>query len=285
MRYVELVPSIRSSVLGFGCASIGGAVDVRTGLRAMHDAFELGVNHFDTAPSYGYGESEKRLGQFVKGRRERIVLATKFGIQVSTAARVTRPLKPIVRSLKSAIKSRASGPDPRLGAVSNLLSGMFKRVHIDGQTLTKSVHCSLRVLGTDYLDYVFLHEPEDRLSRIDDVLEAVTALKTGGQIRGFGISMSYAKARDHSEHLKLFDVLQFGVPTVPSEYEDLQASRSANRNLSLFAPFRGRSFEGQSAASEPADRLRTVLKDFPNSVVICSASSKEHWQTNASAVV
>src|SRR5271154_5705663 len=85
MRYVDLrIPSEGSarqiSVLGFGCAPLMGRVGRRDSLAALAAAEDAGVNFFDTARSYGYGESEGLLGGFLKGRRQSMVICTKFGI-------------------------------------------------------------------------------------------------------------------------------------------------------------------------------------------------------------
>src|SRR5919202_3997065 len=69
------------SVVGLGCNNFGGRVD-RDGTRAVVDAaLDAGVTLFDTADIYGGGRSEEFLGEILGGRRERVVLATKWGSQ------------------------------------------------------------------------------------------------------------------------------------------------------------------------------------------------------------
>jgi aryl-alcohol dehydrogenase-like predicted oxidoreductase len=87
---------IEVSAMGMGCWAIGGPwtwdqpgqapfpagwgqVDDRESIRAIHTALDLGVNFFDTAANYGAGHSERILGQALSGRRERAVIASKFG--------------------------------------------------------------------------------------------------------------------------------------------------------------------------------------------------------------
>ena len=65
------------SRLGFGCAPVMGKVGRRQALDAMACAFELGVTHFDIARSYGFGDAEAVLGEFVRGRR--IDIADRIG--------------------------------------------------------------------------------------------------------------------------------------------------------------------------------------------------------------
>jgi aryl-alcohol dehydrogenase-like predicted oxidoreductase len=78
MKTRELGP-LEVSVVGLGCNNFGRRVDV-DGTRAVVDAaLEVGVTFFDTAESYGDGRSESFLGEALQGRRDRVVLATKFG--------------------------------------------------------------------------------------------------------------------------------------------------------------------------------------------------------------
>src|SRR4051812_18581985 len=78
MRMRTLGP-LEVSVLGLGCNNFGRRVD-QTRTRAVVDAaLDAGVNFFDTAESYGGGQSETFLGEALRGRREQAVLATKFG--------------------------------------------------------------------------------------------------------------------------------------------------------------------------------------------------------------
>src|SRR5262245_60786508 len=90
---------IEVSALGMGCWAIGGpwtnsgaaagwsTVDDDESMRALHRALDLGVNFFDTAANYGAGHSERLLGRAVSGRREGVVIATKFGFRVNESAR------------------------------------------------------------------------------------------------------------------------------------------------------------------------------------------------------
>lgn len=70
------------SVIGFGASPLGnefGNLDAKVGVRAVHAAIERGVNFFDTSPYYGRTLSETRLGEALRGKRHRVILATKGG--------------------------------------------------------------------------------------------------------------------------------------------------------------------------------------------------------------
>jgi aryl-alcohol dehydrogenase-like predicted oxidoreductase len=72
------------SAMGMGCWAIGGSgwgggADDEASIRGIHKALEMGINFFDTADAYGAGHSERVLATALAGRREQVVLATKFG--------------------------------------------------------------------------------------------------------------------------------------------------------------------------------------------------------------
>ena len=71
---------LETSVLGFGCASLGSRVSPRAGLAALHRAFDAGVTWFDLAPAYGAGEAETIFADFLAQRRDRVQVLTKVGL-------------------------------------------------------------------------------------------------------------------------------------------------------------------------------------------------------------
>ncbi len=68
----------RVSVVGLGCNNFGAKLDQRQTTAVVHAALDAGITHFDTAESYGGGQSEVFLGKALGGRRESVVVATKF---------------------------------------------------------------------------------------------------------------------------------------------------------------------------------------------------------------
>ena len=67
------------SKLGLGCNNFGRRLDLDATRAVVEAALEAGIDHFDTAEVYGDGESERFLGEILRGRREKVVIATKFG--------------------------------------------------------------------------------------------------------------------------------------------------------------------------------------------------------------
>ena len=169
--------------MGLGCWAVGGpwtingspagwsGVDDAESLRAIHRAFELGVTFFDTAANYGAGHSERLLAQAFKGRRDKVVIATKFGYHVDEAARTV---------VHYDDKEEDSNVASRLRA---------------------DVEASLKRLDTDYIDLYQLHVwglTIERALEVRDVLEDLVKL---GKIRAYGWST------DRTDAIKAFSTL------------------------------------------------------------------------------
>lgn len=151
------------SALGMGCWAIGGAflldgkndgwgkVDDAESIRAIHRALDFGVNFFDTADAYGAGHSERLLGAAFKGRREQVVIATKFGFTYDEDKR-------------------------------ELLGTDVSPIYIRW-----ACEQSLRRLNTDYLDLYQLHCGASP-SEAQAIFDALDKLVTEGKIRAYGWS-------------------------------------------------------------------------------------------------
>ena len=83
--------SLEVSVVGLGCNNFGWRIDAAATKRVIDAALDSGVNFFDTADVYGGGQSEEFLKPALVGRRERVVLATKFGMKLDEQRRGARP--------------------------------------------------------------------------------------------------------------------------------------------------------------------------------------------------
>jgi aryl-alcohol dehydrogenase-like predicted oxidoreductase len=154
MTYRQLGDSgLTVSTVGLGCNQIGRRLDL-AGTRAVVDAaFDVGITFFDAADTYGTppGACEDLLGQALEGRRDGIVLATKFGIP---ADGLTLPAY------------EATG------------SRRYIRASIEG---------SLRRLRTDHIDLYQLHRP-DSLTPIEETLAALDEIVREGKVRYIGSS-------------------------------------------------------------------------------------------------
>ena len=271
MKTTELVDGVHSSVLGFGCAPILGAVDSVKSQRAIEFAIDNGITHFDLARSYGYGEAEKFVGKVIKNRRDKVVIASKFGIKPSWAASVLKPAKPFLRFIKGKPATKPLRPADE----SSKLSDYFlKRVPLTGAEMRKSLERSLKELRTDYIDYFFIHEPRNFLINVDELSEMAEILKKEGKIRGWGLAYMRSKEHVHKPYLNKFGLLQFDNSPGAPGYEAVVSERGPKPNI-IFSPLRGGSSE--LSASE---KLQRLFNDFPKSVVLCSMFNEKHLLEN-----
>ncbi|HSQ03899.1 MAG TPA: aldo/keto reductase, partial [Burkholderiales bacterium] len=182
MKYVFFPEvGLKLSQLAFGCAPVMGKVGRRAALTAMNAAHDQGVTHFDVARSYGYGEAEAVLGAFARGKRDRITIATKFGIAPRQSAKALRVLKPAVRAVLKHVTLAKS-------LVTKASSRVLATGRYDLDSARASFEESLRQLGTDYVDILFLHDcsPQDALG--EDLLAWLDALVAAGKTRAWGIA-------------------------------------------------------------------------------------------------
>ncbi len=182
LNEIELGNSgLRSPELGFGCAALLGRTGKSGSLRALDAAWDYGIRFFDTARSYGYGESETLLGSFLKGRRDRAIIATKFGILPAHQPAWKRVAKSVARSVLSVVPAAHSFFQRRA-------AGQFSPNQFTVPVLRQSIDESLRQLRTDYVDILFLHAAPASVLEQQDLLEAMGKLVEDGKVRVAGLS-------------------------------------------------------------------------------------------------
>ncbi|MDQ0372616.1 aldo/keto reductase [Cellulomonas humilata] len=143
-----------------------GALDDTESIRTIHRALDLGVTHIDTAEIYGPFHSEEVVGTAVRGRRDEVVIATKFGLVQHTGG---EPVPGVTDSSPANVRAAVEG--------------------------------SLRRLGTDHIDLYYQHRV-DPATPIEDTVGALAELVTEGKIRYIGLSEAGADTirRAHAVH-------------------------------------------------------------------------------------
>lgn len=276
MKKIILFEDIESSVLGFGCGSILGAVSAKASEKAIFHALDKGINHFDLARSYGYGEAESFIGKLITPLRKEIVISSKFGIKANMKAKLFRPIKPIVRSLKELQKQKLENKTTLTQEKTNSISNIFHdRIKLSVNEMNKSLEETLKALKTDYIDYFFIHEPIETLTNVDELIMASQKLKEAGKIRAFGIAYMQDKFSLHQDYLDQFDILQFNNSPGIKDYDSIVNKRAGDSNI-FFSPLKG----GDKNMSV-RDKLLKLHQDFPNSVILCTMSNVNHIDSNA----
>jgi D-threo-aldose 1-dehydrogenase len=172
--------------LGFGGASIGGLfsdVTDEDAIATVRHAWDLGVRSFDTAPLYGYGASERRVGAALRDRpRDAFVLSTKVGRLVREEAAIP----PGADLDRQALDGRDDAFYVRHEPVRLVFD-----YSADG--IRRSLEESLERLGLDRIDIAFIHDPDDHWpAAIGEAWPALERLRSEGVIRAIGAGMNQA---------------------------------------------------------------------------------------------
>jgi len=194
--------------IGLGCMGMSafyGPRDEAESLATLDRALELGVTLFDTADVYGPHTNEQLLGRWLRGKRDRVVLATKFGI--------------------------AGAPDPS------------KRI-LDGSPayVAKACDASLKRLGIDTIDLYYLHRVDPN-TPIEDTVGAMARLVEAGKVRYLGLSEASADTLRRACKIHPITALQSEYSLWSRDPEDglLAACRDLGVGFVAYSPL-GRGF-------------------------------------------
>jgi aryl-alcohol dehydrogenase-like predicted oxidoreductase len=197
------------STIGLGCMGMSefyGARDDAESLATIHRALDLGLTLLDTADMYGPFTNEALVGRAIKGRRNDVIVATKFGIQRDPATGVRRGI-----------------------------SGRPEYVR-------QSVEGSLRRLGTDHVDLYYQHRV-DRAVPIEETVGAMADLVQAGLVRFIGLSEASAATLERACRVHPVSALQteYSLWTRDPEDEALAACRRLGVGFVAYSPL-GRGF-------------------------------------------
>ncbi|MGE5516084.1 MAG: aldo/keto reductase [Bacteroidota bacterium] len=208
------------SALGLGCMGMSefyGPTDEAQSLATLERAFELGVTHYDTADMYGSGHNERLLSRFLAGKRDRVVIATKFGI-------VREP-------------------------------GQYSRV-IDTSPdyVRRACDASLQRLGIDTIDLYYAHRRNPDIP-IEDTVGAMADLVKQGKVRALGLSEVSAATlrRAHAVHPIAAVQSEYSLFTRDPEAEVLPTCRDLGISFVAYSPLGRGMLTGAITKAEDLD--------------------------------
>lgn len=291
MEYITLRNSdLKISRIGMGGCPMGqygwGKVRERALLNAVSAALDRGINFFDTADTYGLGTSERTLARALKGRRDKAVIADKFGVRVENGRTFY---------------------DNRPAWIEKALAGSLER------------------LGTDYIDLYQVHY-RDGVTPIEVIVETLERMKEKGYIRYYGLSnihredlqelkphrgrfvsfqdeYSLASRKNEPDILEAQEALQITPVTWGSLGQGILTGKYGihstfgkddRRSRAAYVNFHGeklrKNLEIVEKMKTVADRygklpaavaIRFILDHIPGSVVLCGAKNPGQVLSNA----
>jgi aryl-alcohol dehydrogenase-like predicted oxidoreductase len=256
-------------------------------IGAVHKALEMGITMFDTADTYGLGQSEKTLGKALGGRRSDVIIASKFGVRIKNGKTFYD-------------NSRA--------------------------WICEACDDSLKRLGTDYIDIYQVHY-RDGVTPLDEVVDTLERLKVDGKIRYYGLSnihkedaeeikpyigrfvtfqdeYSLACRKNEDDILEMAKQLDMnpltwgslgqGVLTGKYTRDNVNFGSDDRRSRDIYVNFHGEKLEKNLRIvdvmkniaekyhkSVPAVAIRFILDYIPDSIVLCGAKRPSQVEGNA----
>ena len=222
MKHLKLgdleVARIGLGAMGMSAAYTGAGTDDAQSIRTIHRALELGVSLIDTAETYGPFTNEELLGRALRGHRDQVVLATKFG-RISHRRGGAR----ILDSSRANIRAAAEG--------------------------------SLRRLGTDHIDLYFQHRV-DPDTPIEDAIGTLAELVAEGKVRHLGLSEAGPATirRAHAVHPITALQSEYSLWTRDAEAEVLPLTRELGIGFVAYSPLGHGFLTGEIRSTDQFDR-------------------------------
>jgi aryl-alcohol dehydrogenase-like predicted oxidoreductase len=194
--------SMQTPILGFGCARLTANNSVNAAISNLSTAYSHGIRYFDTARLYGYGRAEAILGNFIRDKRDKVVITTKAGLKPREVhgligLGMLNLVRKGVRSLNALRKSPAPGNSPLIG----------QRITSSG-LLRQSLERSLRELRTEYVDIFLLHELTIDEANRDEVVRLCEDVIREGKVLRVGLGSESCRDMNEDALRKVYTLAQ-----------------------------------------------------------------------------
>ncbi len=263
--------------IGFGCVSLTMQTFERDALKILETAYESGIRHFDTAPLYGQGYSEKILGEFLKTKRHEVTVTTKFGLNPNGQKTIPVWLALPLNSVKKGISKKqviTAGTAEQVEA-----KILFREITLD--EVKKTFNNSLRNLKTDYIDYYLLHEALPSFLT-EESMDYIRLLKEKGLIKKIGIATSSINQKELKENEILdWDILQyennFYSPTI-----NLQKNFPLKSHFhhSILKPLKQMGIDPVNRSRKAAALLTLAIKNNSSGKILFATTKIKHLISN-----
>mgnify|MGYP006090744273 CR=1 FL=1 len=272
------------SRFGIGCHKLNGGFEKKRSYNIICAALDKNINYFDTAPRYG--DSEKLLGQFLKGNHKAII-SSKVGLSALNLSLLKKNNAFLKREFKLIMKNNFKFAARYLNTKlqkrfdSNLLTfardfqSKIPKLTLSEEEIRTSLYKSLKNLQRNYLDIFFLHEPEQYIN-IDEIETVFIKLQKEGLIKLYGLGL----------HRYLTKVDNFGDSFITLSMfkkemlfeEDYNSEYSIVHGSMGFYKF-GLDSNQKNKFGEPADFLYKLSTLHPNKTFLMSPSNQEQLRS------
>jgi len=282
---VVLRPIGKSALrVGFGTGGLMRITSARRRQDALAAALASGITHFDTAPLYGFGESERALGRFLRSRRGQVTLTTKFGLEPSALAARLVVLQSLARRAIELFPALRRAAVRNSGALSSQPS--FSR-----SAATSSLERSLRALRTDHVDFFLAHQASAAALPDDELIGWLEDVRRAGKILSFGVATDFQWLLPVlQQRPQLARVIQFD--SDPTRRHDGLLARETDTLLITYG-FLGRAVAACRERLRGLDRmtddelggllLRAAVLSNPDGIVLMQSRSIPRIESNVRA--
>jgi len=264
-----------SNTIGFGCVGLSAQPFESDALKLLDVAFDEGITHFDTAPLYGKGFSEKILGKFLKQHRSKVTVTSKFGLGNASDNTIpvwlALPMNKIIKTIRRRRLLDTEFQEP------NELS--YRKIELN--EVRKSFENSIRNLKVDHIDHYLLHEAVPSFLT-EEALQYIYGLKQKGHVKKIGIATSYCNFKDEKTiGYPKWDVLQYENSILqPSDnYIDIFPDRDHIYH-SVLKPLKYKKVKDSFKKDIAGIMLARAFKNNIDGKILFSTSKPAHIKTN-----